>query len=154
MLLARHCGLRMSSIMRLAPCHVSGGIICVPAKGSAWTQVPISPAVAEALKGLAQLCASPTIPIMEQLGLRHGYQVSRRITAAQKLAGCRGCWTVHDMRRTFARHLYDATGHDLRVVQSAMAHTSPVYTLHYLCDPETRATAEQIALAAPEKRTA
>jgi integrase len=46
-------------------------------------------------------------------------------------AGISPGYTLHDLRRTIARELWDAT-RDLREVQSLLGHSSPKTTLHYL----------------------
>ncbi len=149
LILARHCGLRAATILRLAPKHVKNNHITVPTKGSTWTNVPMSPAVGELLAGLVGLCVRPDQPILAQFGVKHGFQLNRRIAKAQAAAGCKGCWGLHDLRRTFARALYRESG-DVRVVQNAMAHASPVHTFHYLVSPDTQPTIAQLEAAEPK----
>lgn len=40
--------------------------------------------------------------------------------------------STHSMRKTFARRVYEASGHDLIRTQRALGHTSPVTTARYL----------------------
>lgn len=153
-MLARNCGLRVATIMRLAPMHCHDGHITVPTKNSAWTNVTITPSIAAALAGLTQVCAKQGEPILGQFGLRHAYQITRRLKEAQKLCGFHRAWSFHDLRRTFAHKLYAASNNDLRLVQAQMAHTSPKSTLDYLYQLQLRQPTQAQMQAAEVKRTA
>lgn len=54
------------------------------------------------------------------------------------VAACLACGidaariSTHSMRKTFARRVYDASGHDLIRTQRALGHSSPVTTARYL----------------------
>jgi integrase len=53
-------------------------------------------------------------------------------------AACMACGidasriSTHSMRKTFARRVYEASGHDLIRTQRALGHSSPVTTARYL----------------------
>jgi site-specific recombinase XerC len=99
--------------------------------------------------GLKQVCTQPDVPFLAQLGIRHRYQIARRLRAAQSAAGCGKRWTTHDLRRTYARQMFAVTK-DIRTVQKAMSHRNPVHTLWYLDNPEARLTAEDMSSAEPK----
>jgi integrase len=53
-------------------------------------------------------------------------------------AACRACGidatriSTHSLRKTFARAVYDASGHDIILAQRLLGHSSPIVTGHYL----------------------
>lgn len=60
-------------------------------------------------------------------------QVFRNLVAACVACGLDASRiSTHSMRKTFARRVYEASGHDLIRTQRALGHTSPVTTARYL----------------------
>ncbi len=152
LLLARNCGLRLTTILRVAPKHVCDGRINVPTKGGTWTQVRITDEMAAVLRALDVLCPAHDKPYLRQLGMEHAYQLSRRLHATQQAVEQKGAWSFHDLRRTFAHRLYESTK-DLRAVQHQLAHVSPQHTLHYLVVNQTKTTEAEMLAASyvPQK---
>lgn len=146
LLMARNCGLRLTTILNVAPCNVGDGRINIKSKGGTWTQVAVTKSIGGILQGVIPLCARHDKPILRQLGFEHAYQLSRRLFQVLDQLGMRKAWTFHDLRRTFAHSLYEQS-HDLRVVQKQMGHTSPVHTLHYLVVERSAITQEQMEQA-------
>lgn len=54
-----------------------------------------------------------------------------------------GKWTLHDLRRTAARELYDNT-RDLRLVQALLGHANLAQSLWYLSDATHTLTADHL----------
>lgn len=147
MRVAAHTGLRIGTIVRLAPKHFINGCICISTKGMEFTQVEVTDELKMMLEGMNQVCTEPDAPYLRHFGVKHSFQLARRLRAAQAAVGCAKRWTFHDIRRTFARRLYAQTG-DLMKVQSMMAHRRPDYTLHYLVDPNNKPSAAELSKAA------
>jgi integrase len=59
-------------------------------------------------------------------------QAFRIIQAAARVAGNLERVATHSMRKTFARSVYDQTGHDIILTQKALGHSSVLTTSHYL----------------------
>lgn len=135
MMLARHAGLRMSAIVKLRPADVSEGHIRLRTKSMEFTDIPLSTSLESMLGGMKILCRDESQSFMSHFGVRHGFQISRRVSAAVELAGFKHRWTMHDLRRSYAHAIYLATG-DLRKVQKAMSHKDTRYTLYYLSEPD------------------
>ena len=146
LLLARNCGLRLTTILRVAPKHLSDGRINVPTKGGTWAQVHVTAEMGAVLGALCTLCPAHEKPILRQLGMEHAYQLSRRLSMTQEALGIKGAWSFHDLRRTFAHRLYEST-RDLRAVQHQMAHASPQHTLHYLVVNQNETTEDNMLAA-------
>jgi integrase len=151
--IASNAGLRIGSIVRLAPKHIINNSISMPTKCSEWTNIEVTETLATMFAGLASVCREQEVPFLSHFGVRHSFQLSRRLRAAQKIANCSKRWTFHDVRRTFARALYSQTK-DLIKVQNMMAHKRPDYTLHYLFDSDHRATSVELEAAAMKGKIA
>lgn len=50
-----------------------------------------------------------------------------------------GAWGTHSLRKTFARRIYDGTGHDIDLTRVAMGHSSVGTTQRYLATSEASA---------------
>jgi integrase len=135
MMLARHAGLRMSAIVKLRPVDVTEGHIRLRTKAMEFTDIPLSTALESMLSGMKMLCRDQSQSFMSHFGVRHGFQISRRVSSAVEAAGFKRRWTMHDLRRSYAHAIYKATG-DLRKVQKAMSHKDTRYTLYYLSEPD------------------
>ena len=70
---------------------------------------------------------------------RHAWRI---IKAAARAAGFPDRVATHSMRKTFARAIYDRSGHDLILTQRALDHRSVVTTSRYL-----ESTADDVAAA-------
>jgi integrase len=139
-------GLRIGTVCRLAPMHVSNGMIAISTKCAEFTQIAVTESLAALLIGMSEVCTDNAAPFLLHFGVKHSFQLARRLRAAQLKVGCSKQWTFHDIRRTFARRLYAQT-HDLLKVQSMMAHRRPDYTLHYLVDPDNRPSVDELTRA-------
>jgi integrase len=59
-------------------------------------------------------------------------QAFRIIQGAARAAGNLDRVATHSMRKTFARTIYDGSGHDIILTQRALGHSSVLTTSHYL----------------------
>jgi len=56
---------------------------------------------------------------------------SRKFRLVAKAVGLKGVGT-HSMRKTFAKHIYDVTGHDIMETKAALGHSNVATTQNYL----------------------
>jgi site-specific recombinase XerD len=54
------------------------------------------------------------------------------ITRTAARAGIVGTISSHQLRKTFATHVYETTGNNLRLVQQLLGHSDPKVTAHYI----------------------
>src|SRR5208337_405794 len=89
---------------------------------------------------------NPDLPILQTLGSQtHSERYLTKKLAALKLkAGVTNQGTIHDLRRTCARELYDKT-HDLRLVQQLLGHRNLSSTLAYIGITTTEDLREALA---------
>jgi integrase len=131
------------------------GQVSTRTKNGGWVTVPVSARLA-ALVGAARAMRGPhthDTPIYRILGhlVNAGHKgtngcMSRRLKKAQKAAGTQG-WTWHDLRRTAAHRLYEATG-DLRDVRDLLGHHNLGSSLIYLAAPQRAVPPNKLALYA------
>ena len=71
------------------------------------------------------------------------------IADAAKAAGNLARVATHSLRKTFARAVYDGTGHDIILVQKALGHSSVLTTASYLETTSIDVTAAIMGLSTP-----
>jgi integrase len=101
--------------------------------------LPVTPAIAQVIEKLPP-GTDRQEPIVNVLrGHRPGNQpgpnprFTKQWKALKKRAGIRPELRIHDLRRTLAEDVWNAT-HDLRAVQAQLGHRSPTTTARYLAD--------------------
>jgi integrase/recombinase XerC len=131
------CGLRLSEALGLArrDAPLTAGTLTVTGKGNKARQVPVLPAVAEAVG--AYLAACPYRLALGDalfLGARGGplnpRLVQKRMQALRATLGLPETATPHALRHSFATHLL-AGGGDLRAIQELLGHASLTTTQRY-----------------------
>lgn len=141
LLLCADLGLRHRTAARICAANYNPNLHALSfyTKGNVHQTLPVTAAIAEVIEKLP-----PTIdrqePIVNILRKhRPGTQPgpSPRFTkqwkALKKRAGIRPELRIHDLRRTLAEDVWNAT-HDLRAVQAQLGHRSPTTTARYLAD--------------------
>ena len=159
MLLAREAGLRQGTLLRLNLSNVNfeRREITGRTKRSSTYNVPMTQRLYERLLWAAQGVRDRQQPLISQYKQRvdgsnyHPWYISQMLREAQKWAGMpKAGWTLHDLRRTAARRLYEATG-DLRKVQRFLAHANPQMTLWYLGNMAVELLPEEVETITPRK---
>ena len=150
LLLTREAALRSATAYNLTPRNIVGPNIVTVTKNHGAVCIPMSPRIA-ALVALAIIDCPATTPLMCQLGLRDHADMRNalrhRLHVLQERHGL-GDWSWHDLRRTAAQRLYQATG-SLNAVQRLLGHTSLMSTLHYLNAKIAPISAGHIAQLSP-----
>ena len=147
-----HCGLRVSEVVRLRPCHLDSerGILrVIDGKGGRNREVPISPRMLERLRGYwrfhgnrqwlfpgvgrawcnrAQSLATAMGQATAPMSVSSVQAVMRLVVAA---AGLEKPATCHSLRHSFATHLLE-DGVSIRQVSTYLGHASLSSTLVYL----------------------
>jgi len=108
-------------------------------KGDVFQTLPVTEAISQVIEGLPPN-ADPYTPVIEILhASRNGHRFGRKprlgkawIRLKRKL-GIRENLHIHDLRRTVAEDVYEATK-DIRLVQAQLGHQSPVTTVRYLAN--------------------
>lgn len=105
--------------------HGEAPVLVIPeSKGGGMSAVPLSPFVA------AELDRWPTSGYLwKPGGPYHHVTVTRLLTRHFRSLGMR--WTCHNLRHRYGTMLYRASGHDLRVTQAGMRHSSIASTVWY-----------------------
>jgi integrase len=147
--------LRSGTVFKLTLANfATDGQVSTKTKNGGWVTVPVSERLA-ALVATARAMRGPfgpATPIYRILGYNlrgtvlHNGAMSRRLKRAQKLAGTSG-WTWHDLRRTAAHRLYEATG-DLRDVRDLLGHHNLGSSLIYLAAQQKAVPSTKLALYA------
>ncbi len=150
MLLARDAGLRRSAIEKFTNANVDfdHGEIFGTTKNGARYRVPMTHRLRILLAGVCPF-AAPGEPLIATLG--HNRRPVKACTLLWELkdmqrklnGGVPFEWSMHDLRRTAARQLYDST-HDIRKVQRLLGHASPVATWWYIGNAGQTLTAEDL----------
>jgi integrase/recombinase XerC len=131
------CGLRLSEALGLTrrEAPLAAGTLTVTGKGNKTRQVPVLPAVAEAVEAYLALCPyrlAPDGPLF--LGARGGALnprlVQKRLQALRGALDLPETATPHALRHSFATHLL-AGGGDLRAIQELLGHASLTTTQRY-----------------------
>lgn len=109
-------------------------------KGNAHQTLPVTDAIADTISSLPANCdrTTPIVTLLrppKQEGHPPGKN-PRFIKAFNKLKrelGIRDELHIHDLRRTAAEDVWDAT-HDIRMVQAQLGHSNPITTVRYLAN--------------------
>lgn len=136
--IAQNTALRRGDILRLSAANITAdpafgpGLRIEQQKTGRVVILPMTPQLAEAIDVLPP-SDNPATPFLERAA---GHAITAMMyghewAATRKRAGVRSEITGHDIRRTVAVTLYDAT-RDLRVVQHVLGHKSLSSTLQYL----------------------
>lgn len=132
-ILGRFAGLRAAEIAAVAVEDVTIDLrLRVRGKGAKERVLPIHPQVGEVL---AQVPAGWVFPSVFGGHWRAG-TLTKHISAVMP-----GQWTAHSLRHAFATEVYRESGHDLRLVQQLLGHTSPRTTARYVLVDDDRARA-------------
>lgn len=120
--LGAYSGLRCCEVSRLDGCDVQDerGLLLVHGKGGRERVVPLHPIVAELLRGHG-------VPHRGPVFVEHGrrlpaWRVSHLVRGA--LHSCGVVASAHQLRHWFATATYEASGHDLRMVQELLGHAT------------------------------
>jgi integrase/recombinase XerC len=130
------CGLRLSEALGLSRAAApSGETLTVVGKGQKTRQLPVLPAVREAVADYLAACPfalAPDGPLF--VGARGGplnpRLVQRQMQALRGRLGLPATATPHALRHSFATHLL-AGGGDLRAIQELLGHASLSTTQRY-----------------------
>jgi integrase/recombinase XerC len=130
------CGLRLSEALGLSRAEApSGESLTVTGKGGKTRQLPVLPAVRQAIADY--LAACPYAPGAEYplfVGARggplHPRLVQQQMEALRGYLGLPATATPHALRHSFATHLLGAGG-DLRAIQELLGHASLSTTQRY-----------------------
>lgn len=148
MLLANEACLRAGAIATLCRHNLDfkQNVMRGKTKAGANYNVPMTPRVRERLLWVAA-GAEPEEPLVKSIAYRRTAQTAQtldhHIRQAKKRAGISTAWTLHDLRRTAARRVYERTK-DVRKVQRVLSHKSLATTMWYLGDAGTDVTAEDL----------
>ncbi len=96
--------------------------------------------------GAGQPAATPVYRLLARNLRGSNSPMARRLKRAQERAGTSG-WTWHDLRRTAAHRLYEATG-DIRDVRDLLGHHNLGSSLIYLAAQQVAVPRERLALYA------
>jgi integrase len=153
---ARETALRAGTIYKLTPRDYVAGQIKTVTKNSKVICVPVPPRLRIILDVAKQSARFDDDPVVHVLGAPRTAWVkswmSRKLLQCQAIAGCKGKWVFHDLRRTAAHRLYEATG-DLHRVKALLGHSSLTSTLIYLHASAVPVTRADVELVAPKGDT-
>ncbi len=130
------CGLRLGEALGLRREDLPrDGRLTVTGKGRKQRQVPVLPAVAQALEGYVAACPfapAPDAPLFlgERGGPLNPGVAERQMRRLRALLGLPDTVTPHALRHSFATHLLVAGG-DLRSIQELLGHSSLSTTQRY-----------------------
>jgi len=143
LLLCGDLGIRHRTATRIAIAHyhASTRSLRFTTKGNTHQTLPVTDAIADVIETLAATALDTTTPIVNLLRppKQQGHPPGRNprfLKAFDKLKaelGIRPELHIHDLRRTVAEEVWDAT-HDLRAVQAQLGHRNPVTTARYLAN--------------------
>jgi integrase/recombinase XerC len=138
LLLAHDEGLRAGTIARMQKhnCDLEKRELRGTTKFGAGYAVPMTKRVYEKLALVCAL-AQPEETLLGAISFRrqrvNPKSVQELVRAAKRRAGITSDWTLHDLRRSAARRLYERT-RDVRKVQRLMSHKNLSTTMWYLGD--------------------
>jgi integrase/recombinase XerC len=130
------CGLRLSEALGLCRAEAPiGDTLTVTGKGGKARQLPVLPAVQEAVAGYLAACpvalaADGPLFVGARGGPLHPRQVQAQMATVRDALGLPATATPHALRHSFATHLL-AAGGDLRAVQELLGHASLSTTQRY-----------------------
>jgi len=158
MLLAREAGIRSGTIRRFnaGNCNFETQTITGRTKGYTSYTVPMTQRLRSQLLIACAGAKDQSEPLLVQYAYhRKTYApsaLSHGLAKAKKLAGLEKTpWTYHDLRRTGARKVYDAT-HDIRKVQAFLGHSAPMNSFWYLGNAALDLTAEEVETISTAER--
>ncbi len=130
------CGLRLSEALGLSRAEApTGDSLTVTGKGRKTRQLPVLPAVREAVADYLAACpyalaAAGPLFVGARGGPLHPRLVQRQMAALRGYLGLPETATPHALRHSFATHLLGAGG-DLRAIQELLGHASLSTTQRY-----------------------
>jgi integrase/recombinase XerC len=130
------CGLRLSEALGLSRAEApTGDTLTITGKGRKTRQLPVLPAVREAVADYLAVCPyglAPDDPLFvgARGGSLHPRLVQRQMEALRGDLGLPATATPHSLRHSFATHLLGAGG-DLRAIQELLGHASLSTTQRY-----------------------
>lgn len=130
------CGLRLSEALGLSRAEApTGEMLTITGKGRKTRQLPVLPAVREAIGDYLATCPYPLAAngplfVGARGGPLHPRLVQRQMEALRGYLGLPGTATPHALRHSFATHLLGAGG-DLRAIQELLGHASLSTTQRY-----------------------
>ena len=130
------CGLRLSEALGLSRGEApTGEMLTITGKGRKTRQLPVLPAVREAIAGYLAVCpytlaADDPLFVGARGGPLHPRLVQRQMEALRGYLGLPATATPHALRHSFATHLLGAGG-DLRAIQELLGHASLSTTQRY-----------------------
>ncbi|WP_446745657.1 tyrosine-type recombinase/integrase [Silvibacterium acidisoli] len=150
LLLTRYCALRATTALTLTAADINTETwhIRRRTKAQMSISIPCGPRVREMLR-FALHMAEPGQYLVNALGGKGDtpgklYENSNHaINKLKRDLKISGKWTLHDLRRTAARELYDNT-RDLRLVQALLGHANLAQSLWYLSDATHTLTADHL----------
>jgi len=156
LLLAREAGLRHATILTVsaANCNFESGTINGRSKAYSSYTVPMTNRLRQKLLWACAGASDPTETLLCQYNRQrkapHYNSLTCALSRAKKLAPIPiGTWGFHDLRRTAARKLYDAT-HDIRKVQAFLGHAAPQQTWWYMGNAAAGLTTDEMEQASSE----
>jgi integrase len=155
LVLARDTGLRRSAIEKFTKANIDfdHGEVFGVTKSNSRYRVPMTQRVREMLAMIAPFCAANE-PLIAAVGRdRKAVKACTllwELKALQKKVGGEMKWSMHDLRRTAARQLYERTK-DIRKVQRLLGHASPVATWWYIGNVGQALTGDELEYR-PETR--
>jgi integrase/recombinase XerC len=130
------CGLRLSEALGLSRGTAPfGEVLTVTGKGGKTRQLPVLPAVRQAVAAYLSVCPfalGPADPLFvgARGGPLHPRLVQAKMAAVRGYLGLPETATPHALRHSFATHLL-AAGGDLRAIQELLGHASLSTTQRY-----------------------
>lgn len=136
LLLTHEAGLRAGTAREVCRgnCDFAARRITGPSKQGSIYDVPMTNRLHDRLlwwAAAAPDAVTPFTSLFKRGGMPAHSTISQALTASRKEAGCALHWTIHDVRRTAARQLYESSG-DIRKVQSFLGHRMLWTTCWYL----------------------
>ncbi|HUC73293.1 MAG TPA: tyrosine recombinase XerC [Stellaceae bacterium] len=131
------CGLRLSEALGLGRSEApTGEMLTITGKGRKTRQLPVLPAVREAIANYLAVCpytlaADDPLFVGARGGPLHPRLVQRQMAAVRGHLGLPATATPHALRHSFATHLLGAGG-DLRAIQELLGHASLSTTQRYI----------------------
>ena len=120
--LAAFAGLRCAEIAALRSEDINGDMMLVNGKGGKQRVVPVHPLIHAALRAVHAPAYGSIFDMLP-------WQVSHAIRG--HLTACGISASAHQLRHWFATTAYEQSGHDLRMVQDLLGHSSPTTTAVY-----------------------
>ncbi len=158
LLLAHEAGLRAGSIstMTKSNCDFNKRYLRGKTKGGANYNVPMTDRLQEALLW-ACANAEPEETLLAAISYRRTFQcaqeLAHHVRQAKQRAAIAARWTLHDLRRSAARRVYERT-RDVRKVQRLMSHKNLSTTMWYLGDEGAELEASDLEAQPTRKENA